>query len=366
MRLLFALVHPAHVHLFRNLIGRARAQGWETLAATREKDVTVELCRAYDIPQAVLSRAGSGALLRGGRELLVRTARLHGLARDFRPHALLGSSMSIGTVGRLIGRPSFVFSEDDAAAVPLFARIAYPSASRIVTPSWLSFERHGRKHLTYRGFQKLAYLHPAHFRPDPAVPARLGLDPTRPYFVVRLVALRAHHDRGARGLDADRAMTVVERLAARGPVVVSAEGELHPDLEPHRFRSPAETLPDVLAHAALYVGDSQSMTVEAAVLGVPNLRSNTFVGRLSCFDELQRFGLCRGFRPEAHESLLRTLDDWLGRLDEVRQAFSAGRRNMLAECVDLADWQWEMLLREVRCRRFSDLDQRSPARDRTK
>ena len=45
MRLLFDLVHPAHVHLFRNLIGRARAQGWETLAATREKDVTLSISK---------------------------------------------------------------------------------------------------------------------------------------------------------------------------------------------------------------------------------------------------------------------------------------------------------------------------------
>jgi len=170
MRLLFDIGHPAHVHLFRNLIARVRTEGGEVLAATRDKDVTVGLCRSFGIPQVVLSRVYSGSFLSGLGEFAKRTARLLPVAYKFKPDALLGTSLSIGTIGRVIRRPSFVFNEDDAEYIPLFAKVAYPTCTYIVTPESLRYENYGSKHLTYPGYHELAYLHPDHFTPDPEVP----------------------------------------------------------------------------------------------------------------------------------------------------------------------------------------------------
>jgi predicted glycosyltransferase len=213
VRLLFDVAHPAHVHLFRNLIARLRREGGEALVAARDKDVAVALLRAYDIPHVLLSRAGPPGAARNLTELLARTWRLLFLARRFRPDALVGPSASIGLVGRLIGRPSFVCCEDDAAIVPRFARIAYPLARYVVTPACLAFENYGERHLTYPGYHELAYLHPAHFTPDPRVLAPLGLSPDAPYFLVRLVALAGHHDAGAHGITPELARRLVGLLA---------------------------------------------------------------------------------------------------------------------------------------------------------
>ncbi|MBI4567514.1 MAG: hypothetical protein HY719_03865 [Planctomycetes bacterium] len=352
MRLLFDLVHPAHVHLFRHLIARVRANGGRALALTREKEVTVPLCRRYGIPQQVLSRAGGGSKAAGGWELLRRTAGVLAAAARFRPHALLGTSMSIGLVGRLVGRPSLVFNEDDRNAVPLFARLAYPSATFVVTPECLAHEAHGARHLTYPGYHELAYLHPAHFTPDPAVPRSVGIDPDDPFFIVRLVALKAHHDAAARGIGPDGARRLVETLARRGRVLITAEGALRPEFEPYRFPLPPDKLHDVLAFASMYVGDSQTMAAEAAVLGVPALRCNTFVGRISYLEELEhRFGLTRGFTPDRFDDLLALAERWLGDLPNLRATLAARRGRMLAECVDATDWQWNAVRRVV-ARRF--------------
>ena len=40
----------------------------------------------------------------------------------------------------------------------------------------------------------------------------------------------------------------------------------------------------VMAHASLYIGDSQTMAAEAGVLGVPFIRCNDFVGRIGYLD----------------------------------------------------------------------------------
>jgi predicted glycosyltransferase len=344
MRLLFDTAHPAHVHLFRNLIARVRREGGEALVAARDKDVAVPLLRAYDIPHVLLSRAGRPGPARNAAELLARTWKLLLLARRFRPDALVGPSASIGLVGRLIGRPSFVFCEDDAAIVPRFARIAYPLARYVVTPACLAFENYGARHLTYAGYHELAYLHPAHFTPEPRVPAALGLSPDAPYFLVRLVALTGHHDTGAHGITHEMAGRLVELLASRGRVLISSESPLEPALERHRFTAPPESLHHVLAFAALYVGDSQTLSIEAGVLGVPNLRCNSFVDRIACLKELDHtWGLTLGIRPEESHRVLATASVWLADLPGVRRELAERRRRMLAASVDVADWQWRTL-----------------------
>lgn len=344
MRLLFDLGHPAHVHLFRNLMKRVDDEGGEVLAATREKDVTVELCQAYMIPQIILSRANRGQVLTGGWELLSRTFKLFRVARNFKPDALIGTSASIGIVGRLIGCPSFVFNEDDASAVPLFAKIAYPACSYVVTPDCLKHENYGKKQLTYPGYHELAYLHPDHFTPDPDVPRSIGLELDIPYFIFRFVALKAHHDANAGGLPLEGARRLVNLLASKGRVLITAEEELHAESKEYYFPLPPDQLHDVLAFASMYIGDSQTVTAEAAVLGVPSFRCNTFVGRISYLDELEtRYDLTKGFLPNEIDSLIDTVGKGLMDLEKGKCNMQHSRKKMLEKCVNLADWQWQML-----------------------
>lgn len=346
MRVLFDLAHPAHVHLYRNLIKRVQAEGGAVFVATREKDVAVDLCRAYGIPQTVISRSRPRSRAAAGVEMAWRTVQIARAALSFRPDALVGSSVSIGPVGRMIRRPSFVFTEDDGAVVPLFSRVTYPFCTWLITPEALRNEGQGAKHLTYPGYHELAYLHPNHFTPDPEVPRRLGVDPTRPYFILRLVALGSHHDIGASGMPADAVHKLIALLKARGRVLISSEGHLPAGLEPLRFQMPPETLHDVLAFASLYFGDSQTMAIEAAMLGVPSLRCNSFVGRLSVMEELEhRDGLTRGFLPEHASGLVELVAEWCQNLEAVKTEMRRRRKVMLARCVDLAQWQWETVSR---------------------
>ena len=348
MRLLFDLGHPAHVHLFRHVIDRIRDEGGQVLAATRFKDVTVNLCHAYNIPQIVLSRANTGGFFPGCREFFIRTLKLLKMARTFRPDALLGTSMSIGLVGRMIGRPSFVFGEDDAHIVPLFAKTVYPVCNYIVTPACLRHEDYGSKHLCYPGYQELAYLHPDHFVPDPDVPRFLGLTLDEPYFLLRFVSLKAHHDVNARGLPRDAAIKIVRLLEKRGRVLINSEGDLHNDLRQYQFPISPEKFHHVLAFASMCIGDSQTVAAEAAVLGVPNLRCNSFVGRITYLEELEKtFGLTKGFLPGQTQAMFETVDRWLGNLAHVKHDMQARRKKMLNKTVNLAQWQWQLISRTI-------------------
>ncbi len=349
MKLLFDLNHPAHVHLFRNLIKQVCENGGQVLAATRDKDVTVSLCQSYGIPQIVLSRVYSGRFFSGVWEVLKRTLGLLWTALKFRPDALLGTSMSIGIVGRLIGRPSFIFCEDDADVVPLISKLVYPTCSYVVNPECLKHENYGAKHLTYPGYHELAYLHPEHFTPNPAVLRSVGLYIDKPYFMLRFVSLKAIHDTGASGLPIEITRKLVKMLSARGRVLITAEGELDAEFKACQFPLPPDKLHDVLAFASIYIGDSQTVAAEAAVLGVPGIRCNTFVRQLAYLDELEDiYGLTKGFLPHEGNKLLATVQEWLENIENIRQEMQRRRARMLESRTNVARWQRQMLREKLK------------------
>jgi predicted glycosyltransferase len=341
MRLLFDINHPVQVHLFRPVIEACRARGHECRVIARDKDVTLALLAHFGIEADVLAETGRG-VLGFVRELVVREARMTARARRFRPGLIVGTSAHAARVALLSGARSVVMSDDDADAVPVFRWLAYPLATVIVTPSCLRHEDHGRRHRVYEGYQQLFYLHPSRFRPDPAVRRELGVADGEPFGLLRLSALTAHHDRGVRGLSEDAVRGVQERVAGRFRLFVSSEKPLPQALEPLRVRVAPHRMHDVLAAAEFLVGDSQSMTAESAVLGVPAFRLNDFVGRISYLRELEEYGLAFGFRLGEEAALLAALERTLEAPDR-RAVFAARRDRMLAEKGDPLPWLLALL-----------------------
>jgi predicted glycosyltransferase len=341
MRVLIDLNHPAHVHLMRHAVAAWRVRGDQCLITARDKDVCVSLLRSYGMEHEVLAPVGRGRL---GlvRELVSRELRLLLRARRFRPHAIVGTTIHAGRVGRLVGARSVFLNEDDVRVSPLIRWLGYPLVNAVATPTCLAYEGWGRRHRTYAGYHELFYLHPNRFAPDPEIRRDLGLAPADPYAVVRLSALRAHHDVGIRGLSRSLLDRVLEQVGDRVRVFVTGEAEIPAELRPLSLRLPPERLHDALAFAEFVLGDSQTMTAEAAVLGVPAFRVSDFVGRLSYLDELESYGLAFGFRPEATDELLSCLQRTLEMVDRKR-VFESRRKKLLEEKIDPLPWLLDLV-----------------------
>ena len=84
MRVLVEILHPAHVHFFRNAIEIWRERGDEVLVLSREKDVANELLSAYKIPFESISRLGKSKVSLLG-EMLTRDVRMFRQARPSSP-----------------------------------------------------------------------------------------------------------------------------------------------------------------------------------------------------------------------------------------------------------------------------------------
>ena len=87
-------------------------------------------------------------------------------------------------------------------------------------------------------------------------------------------------------------------------------------------------------YATMLVGDSQTMTSEAAVLGTPAIRCNTFVGRIHYLEEEEhKYGLTYGFCPEQSEAMFQKIDELLA-MPNLKQEWQTRRQKMLSEKID--------------------------------
>jgi predicted glycosyltransferase len=332
---LFYVGHPAHYHNIRHAARSLKEKGFSVLVVARQKDVLFRLLEDCPVETALLPAPSGNSRWKKALHLLQREWRMTGLIRRHRPALLIGTDMIITHAGRLLGIPSFILNEDDAEAVPLFARLAYPFASGILCPEVCSVGRYEKKKIGYAGYHELAYLHPSVFTPDPSRVRELGGD--RPYYLLRFVELTAHHDTGKRGISAELAREIIRRLERKGRVYITSERELESEFEPYRIRIHPRDMHHAMYYADLLIGDSQTMTAEAAVLGTPALRFNDFVGKLAYLEELEhRWKLTYGFRTDQENLLLMKLDELLGMPDR-KVTWQQRRKEMLRSSVSLSE-----------------------------
>lgn len=333
MRFVIDILHPAHVHFFRNFVAEMETRGHEFLVTVRDKEIAVDLLRAYAIPHRVISRQARGSVALAA-ELAARTARFWRLARPFRPDYLLGiMGPTIALAGKALPAKTVIFYDTEMATVTNW--FAYPLADAVCTPTCYQ-KRVGRNHVTYPGYHELTYLHPDRFTPDPGVLAAHGLAGDRPLYVVRFVSWEASHDVGERGFSLAHKERLVERLAARGRVLITSEAPLPESLRPYRLALPVEAIHHVLAFADLLVGESATMASEAAVLGTHALFVSK-TGRGYTDEQEADYGLVHNFTDRQADAALAEVDRLLA-LDDLKEDARRRRRRLLAEKIDVTAW----------------------------
>jgi uncharacterized protein len=343
MRVLFDIVHPAHVHFYRHLHDLLLEQGHETLVVARDKEVTLELLDAFGMAYEWRGHSGAKSTLARAAELVTRDVALIRWARRFRPDVVLTRNPAGVHAGRAVGAWT-VYDSVDGRAAGIHFQLGAPLAHVITSPNWLD-EDYGPRHRRYRGPKELAYLHPSRFRPDPGIRAELGVTDGQPLFVLRFVANDAVHDAHTIGLDAGQRAALVERLRGFGHVVISSEEPLPAALEPLRYRLGPERIHHVLAAADLFVGDSGSMAAEAGVLATPALRLSSWVGPVRGYlGRMERdYGLVRCFTPQTRAGFETALDEVLADLPAAKAAAGAAAARLVADCDDVTAWYRALL-----------------------
>jgi predicted glycosyltransferase len=177
---------------------------------------------------------------------------------------------------------------------------------------------------------KLAYLHPVHFK-LPSVSFELN----EPFALIRLSKLDAHHDDGIGGISLSFLKEIIGLVKEKMMVYITSEKSLSKDLDQYKLRIETDKIHYYLKRAKLLISDSQSMSVEAAMLGTPSIRISDFYGRISVLNELEeKYGLTFGFLPSDKTSIISKTKELLT-LENIKQIFHERTRKMLDDKIDV-------------------------------
>jgi len=338
MQILFYLGHPAHYHLFKNIIRKLNQSNHKTVVIIKKKDILEELLRNDGMDYFNILPEGRKnnkfSILWG---LLKRDWRLAKIVRKEKIDMMIGTEPSLAHVGRLFSIPTLTTVEDDFKVIPYFAYLTYPFTNWIIAPTACDVGKWSEKKISYHGYQKLAYLHPNHFDPKTEILKHL-LKVEDKYFLLRFAALTAHHDFGKEGLNTKIVRELISILSERGRIFISSERELEPEFERYRIQIKPNDIHHVLYHAEMYIGDSQSMAVEAAVLGVPSLRFNDFAGKIGVLEELEhRYQLTYGIKTSDPEKLYSKVRE-LFTIPNLKKEWHKRKQKMISDKIDVTSF----------------------------
>jgi hypothetical protein len=220
--------------------------------------------------------------------------------RSYRPDLVLDFGIYGVLAGKLLNAPSVVFTDSEPSINWMQGfqyRAFMPFVDRVVTPSSFRDDL-GHKHVRVDSLKEIAYLHPNYYVPDDDVLGLLGVELGERYALIRFNDLSGVHNMKLNSFTLTKKVELVEALEHAGVrVFISFEGQVPKELEQYRLNTPKNRIHDVLCFADFLVTDTQTMATEAAILGTPVVRCNTFVGKkdMGNFIMLEKYGLMHNY-----------------------------------------------------------------------
>ncbi|MFW5886879.1 MAG: DUF354 domain-containing protein [Bacteroidota bacterium] len=340
MNILIDIGHPAHVHYYRNLANDLTNKGHAVFWSVKDIPVAKRLLdyygfTYYPFPKKKDSLWGKLIGQIKYNWLLWRVCRKEKI--DY----AIGTSVSIAHVSKISKVKSILFDDDDDEVQPFITKYVNPFADTLMSPSALKGKRKRKDTIYYPGYHELAYLHPNRFKPDENILKEIGLKKDETFFIMRFNSFLAHHDVGVEGLSLNQKLQLIDLLKPIGKVFITTERDIEPELKEYQLKVSPEKIHALMAFATMFLGDSQTMTSEAAVLGIPSLRCNSFAGRISTLEEEEhKYGLTYAFKPENFAGLLNKLKELLTTYN-LKEEFQCRRKKMLSEKIDVTKfWVW--------------------------
>ncbi len=328
--------HPAHVHLFKYFIEEMKHKGYKVIVTAKEVKVIMHLLKVYNIPYIKVGKKKDSILLKYIYELY-HLLKVLWIVWTEKVNYGIGISMVLPILSKITGMKVIALDDDDINVTPIFAK-AISFASTILNPSALAFEDRGPNRICYPGYHELAYLHPDRFRPQVSVLEELGIKENEPFFIMRFNAFKAHHDVGVRGLDIAQKLQIIALLKPFGKIFITTERDIEPEIKEYQLPVAPEKIHSLMYFATLFVGDSQTMISEAALLGTPAIKLNSFAGKLSIPNEIEReYGLCYSFLPEQFEEM-KALSANLLADKNLKKEWHLRRQKMLNEKIDVTSF----------------------------
>lgn len=323
--------HPAQIWFLLPIARNLEKQA-NVIWFLRDKDVSLDLADSLGLDYRTVSIAKTG-LTANGIELFINIFKCVYYTLRYNIN-LWVTKYGCGNIAAwLCRRESVSFNDDDADIVPLIAKTSYPFAKFVMVPEAIRMKGYENKAFRYRSVHELAYLHPENFTFDPHRLQALGLDDRSRFCLIRLSALKAHHDLGVRGISQKTLRKVIDICKQEQiRVFISSEKALSEEFQAYAVQGKVDIIHHLLAKAEFLLSDSQSMSSEACVLGTFSIQVSDFKGKLSVIELLSSYGLSKSFVSEEQDKVVDEVIKCLqGR---YKEAIAVARQKLLEDLIN--------------------------------
>ena len=305
MKYILSIEHPAWVHQFRHIISLIKQNGHSIKILAINKDNDLQLLEKYNIEYDLIGNSTGNNLWEKAYLFIIITIKIFIKCIIHKPDIFIGRPSPMMTLNSyLFRKPHIGFSDTEYSNITLW--FAKRFSDVIITPQNYSREL-GQKQLRINSFKELFYLHPKYFKADKTVLNELGINEEEKFIIMRFVAFKADHDIGVKGFSIQNKLKAVNTLNKYAKVFISSEVTLPKELEEYKINISPEKLHDAISFATLYIGDSQTTTFEAACLGTPAIRCNSFAKSLkerSNFIQLEQYDLLFNYHVTDQEKAI--------------------------------------------------------------
>jgi len=343
MKILLSIQHPAWAHQYRYVVKELEKHGHVIKVLAIDKDLSLSLLKAFHINYEVISNTSGNNLFQKGLIFIKTTFKTFLVCCHFKPDVFIGRISPTMAINSFIFRkPHIAFADTERSRFSL--RIAKLFSDVIITPS--AFKKNlGKKHIRINSYKELFYLHPKRFVPNHLILSKLGLTESSKYIICRFVAWRAMHDIGEHGLDLMAKRKLVYELSKYGVVFISSESPLPDEFANFKIDVAPEDIHDLLYYASLFVGDSQTMATESALLGTPTIRCNSFAGTndMGNFIELESIYKLMYSYKDAQEAINKAVE--LINKPYVKDEWNQRRSKLLSDQIDATGFMVDFIER---------------------
>ncbi|NVO02094.1 MAG: hypothetical protein HXX09_05275 [Bacteroidetes bacterium] len=339
MRFLFYLVHPAKFQFHKVQINQLREKGHQVDIVINTKDILEDLVKEEgwvytNIFPKSRKIKGVHVYIAAVISIYKTVYRLWKFSRGKKYDLFIGDLTSI--LGLLKGVPSLYPTDDVLAAVPEQA-IFFKTVNYLIAPVITNVGKYEIKKIGYKGYKALAHLHPNHFKPD-ITKLFNELQDGSSYFIIRCTGFMATHDLNKSGISDEVLFRLREILEPFGRIYITSERKLPDELEKYRLNIRKNDMPHYLAFAQIFIGDSTTMSTEAAVLGTPSVEFDEYFYEIEQMIEIEeKYNLIHCFRTnQQNEFFIKIID--LLQIKNIKEEYSLYRKKLLEDTIDVSSF----------------------------
>lgn len=336
MRVSIFLNTPAQVHFYNKIAECLEERGHEVMFLVRDYGETIELLNELGLKYYVYSKPENSKYSKIMNLPFALFKAIYQHLR-FKPDIITGFGIYSVFSAFCSRRPCIVFYDSEPRvnlSLAIQFKLIMPLLKVIITPT--SFiDDLGSRQIKINSYKEMAYLHPDYYKPNDDIYDLLKLDMDERYSLIRFNNFDASHDYGIKSFSLHDKIELVKSLNQYGKVFVSFEGKAPKEIERYKLKVPLTRIHDVLYYANLFVSDTQTMTTEAAILGTPVVRSNSFIGSrdMGNFIELEKkYGLVFNIRDP--KRAIRKAEELIQN-PNLKREWQVKRERLLADKCDI-------------------------------